>query len=276
VDAMEEGPGVVEKDLGVGALDSPSKIINIHFQEVVEVIKVLGELIGGPQVGVLQLLEQCNVIATHGDIFKWVWGELWLLEEGGSHISGSFTGCTEVSRAVFPSHLKGAGHHDLDGVCSIVAWEDITEVEFILVRHNHPPEAIFDVKLDEDPGALLIWAGGNGMDQAGEDMAKLGHGVCGGLLGVGGLIDRGPGSTINGEHVGEVQYHAKEAAFVGNGSNGADADGLWEAPAELFPGDQSGKTLGNLVICLFQEGLGCFRSSCRGVGPTFNGSFQGM
>lgn len=113
------------------------------------------------------------------------------------------------------------------------------------------------------------------MDEPGQDLSQLCHGLEGWrVLRVGSIIDRCPRDSINREHEGEIQNHSKEPAFVGDGSNRADADVFRQGLLEEFPWDEPGIALGNLFHSLIAQGLCSCRQCGRRMGFIGNGGFH--
>ena len=112
------------------------------------------------------------------------------MEELGN-VAAGFGGRTEESWAGSPSHLEGSGDHDHDVIVGVgwVRGEDVAELILVGFGHHHAPEAVLDVELAEEDGAVGVWEGGDHVDEAAEDVAELVHGVGGGSGIVGEFID---------------------------------------------------------------------------------------
>ena len=145
VDGMEQCSGMVQQCWGVGALDGCSKVINIHFQEGIELLEPCRQFSILPLAWVLQLVQVKVILCRHGDGFQWVGWQHGLGGQGCSHITHSFSGSTKVWWAESPAHLEGAGDHNLDGLRGLLLGEDVAEVELFFLWHYQPPEAILDV-----------------------------------------------------------------------------------------------------------------------------------
>ncbi len=74
VDGMEKGPRVVQEGLGVRALEGCNEIVNMNFQEVLELPEPFGELGRVPFRWVLDVKEAEILSHIHGGLLKWVGG----------------------------------------------------------------------------------------------------------------------------------------------------------------------------------------------------------
>lgn len=129
MNCVQQGSRVVEQCLRCSALQGTDEVIHKDLQELVELLEALGEFLGSPVRWVLQLVHSQDIINVHCEILKGVGWQGGLPSEGLAHIPCCFSGSTEVGWAEGPTHLNGAGNHNLDWVVIRLLRQNIAEVE---------------------------------------------------------------------------------------------------------------------------------------------------